>query len=62
MFPFMFLYIKQKIRTFGPFFLQIRFFHLYFGKKKHKYYTMHGAIYGNIGGEKHGRRRMGMGR
>ena len=30
----------------------MRIFHLYFWKKKHKYYTMDGAIYGNIGGEK----------
>jgi len=27
-------------------------FYLYFWKKTHKYYTIHGAIYGNIGGEK----------
>jgi hypothetical protein len=27
-------------------------FYLYFWKKIHKYYIMHGTIYGNIGGEK----------
>jgi len=30
----------------------MRILHLYFWKKKHKYHTMGGAIYGKIGGEK----------
>jgi hypothetical protein len=29
----------------------MKILHLYFWKKKHKYYTMGGAIYGKIGGE-----------
>ena len=30
----------------------MKILHLYFWKKKHKYNTMGGAIYGKIGGEK----------